>query len=278
MKRTVFFLSDSTGMTVESLGRSLLVQFPQIKFDSVTRPFIDTLEKAHRVCDEINQVLTTSEQRPIVINTIIDDSINGVIKDSDCFYIDIFSTFLSPIEQELGIKSAHNIGHPTIFKDNQLVDESYMQRIDAMHFAMNNDDGMHLHRYDDADIVLIGVSRSGKTPTSIYLGMQYGIKVANYPLTPEDLERPNLPKALQSQRDKLFGLTIMPNRLAEIRNERKPNSHYANLQNCMHEVRTAQSLYRQYRIPNIDTTQLSVEEIAARILVMAGIERHVSSL
>lgn len=279
MKRKVFFLSDSTGMTAENLGKSLLAQFPDIQFESLTKPFIDTQEKAQRVAQEINQEVQTASARPIVVDTIVDAKISDIIMQTDCFYIDIFSTFLAPLETELGVMSAHKVGHPAIFKEgSQSADKAYMARMEAVHFALANDDGMHLHRYDDADIILIGVSRTGKTPSSVYLGMQYGIKAANYPLIPDDLELNKLPSALETHNRKLFGLTIRPARLAEIRNERKPNSQYASLRNCVDEIKLAETLYRQYRIPYIDTTQLSVEEIAARMLQRAGIERRVSSL
>jgi len=279
MKRKVFYLSDSTGLTAENLGKSLLAQFPQIQFESVTRPFIDTPEKAQKIAVEINQEAQTSASRPIVVDTIVDSKVSDIISAAECFYIDIFSTFLSPLEKELDVKSAHYVGHTPIFReDNRAVDENYMQRIDAVHFALANDDGMKLNRYADADIILIGVSRTGKTPSSVYLGMQYGIKAANYPLIPDDLERNKLPSALVDHQKKLFGLTIRPARLSEIRNERKPNSHYATLRTCVDEVRQAETLYRQYRVPYIDTTQLSIEEISARMLQRAGIERRVSGL
>jgi regulator of PEP synthase PpsR (kinase-PPPase family) len=279
MKRKVFFLSDSTGMTAENLGRSLLAQFPDIQFESVTKPFIDTQEKAQRIANEINEEAQTSADRPIVIDTILNTEASELLRSCDCFYIDIFSTFLSPLEEELGVLSSHTVGHPAIFKeDSRVADENYMQRIDAVHFALANDDGMHLHRYADADIILIGVSRTGKTPSSVYLGMQYGIKAANYPLIPDDLELNRIPDALKDHTKKLFGLTIRPARLAEIRHERKPNSQYAALRTCVDEVRQAEALYRQYRIPYIDTTLLSIEEIAARMLQRAGIERRVASL
>ena len=279
MKRKVFYLSDSTGITAENLGKSLLTQFPQIQFESVTRPFVDTPEKAQKIAVEINQESQTSSHRPIVVDTIVDSEVSGIISSADCFYIDIFSTFLSPLEHELEVKSAHHVGHMPIFKeDSRVVDEQYMQRIDAVHFALANDDGMQLNRYADADIILIGVSRTGKTPSSVYLGMQYGIKAANYPLIPDDLETKKLPSALREHQKKLFGLTIRPARLSDIRNERKPNSNYAALRTCVDEIRQAETLYRQYRVPYIDTTQLSVEEISARMLQRAGIERRVKSL
>ena len=279
MKRKVFFLSDSTGMTAENLGRSLLAQFSQISFESVTKPFIDTPEKAARIAEEINNEARCMTDRPIVVDTIVSEEASGIIKQANCYYIDIFSTFLAPLEKELGMMSSHTVGHPAIFREgSQSVNSAYMDRIEAVHFALANDDGMHLHRYDDADIILIGVSRTGKTPSSVYLGMQFGIKAANYPLIPDDLESNKLPRALNDHQKKLFGLTIRPGRLSEIRNERKPNSQYASLRNCVDEVRQAEVLYRQYRIPYIDTTQLSIEEISARMLQRAGIERRVASL
>ena len=214
-----------------------------------------------------------------MIDTIISQEVSRIIKQTNCFYIDIFSTFLEPLENELGVVSAHTVGHHSIFEEEtQMVDSAYMERIEAVHFALANDDGMHLHRYDQADIILVGVSRTGKTPTSVYLGMQFGIKAANYPLIPDDLEGSNIPNALKDHTKKLFGLTIRAARLAEIRNERKPNSTYASLRNCVDEIRLAETLYRQYGVPYIDATQLSIEEIAARMLQRAGIERRVSSL
>lgn len=278
MKRTVYFLSDSTGMTAENLGKSLLVQFPQIQFDSVTKPFIDSVEKAHEIAAEITNVALTQPHRPIVVDTIVSDEVSQIIKSANCYYIDIFSTFLSPLENELGVLSSHAVGHPAIFKEEGQVDQHYMQRIKAVHFALANDDGMNLNRYEDADIILIGVSRTGKTPTSVYLGMQFGIKAANYPLIPDDLEDTLLPPALKDHKKKLFGLTISPARLAEIRHERKPNSDYAALKTVMQELRVAEQIYRQHNIPHIDTTQLSIEEISARMLQAAGIERRVTSI
>ncbi|MBX2847461.1 MAG: kinase/pyrophosphorylase [Acidiferrobacterales bacterium] len=279
MKRKVFFLSDSTGMTAENLGKSLLTQFPDIQFESVTIPFIDTAEKAESIAKKLNDEWQTSGSRPLVIDTIVKNEISSVIKQTGCFYIDVFSTFLEPLEGELGIKSAHTVGHQSIFEEGtQVADSAYMKRMEAVHFALANDDGMQLNRYHEADIILIGVSRTGKTPSSVYLGMQFGIKAANYPLIPDDLEGTQLPSALKDHARKLFGLTIRAGRLAEIRNERKPNSTYASLRNCVDEIRLAETLYRQYRVPYIDTTQLSVEEIAARMLQRAGIERRVASL
>ena len=275
MKRKVFCLSDNTGITAENLGRSLLSQFPEIQFEFVTKPFIDTLEKAKQVVKEINQDLITLPEKPIIIDTIIDKEARKLICKTECFYIDIFSSFLSPLESEFKIKSALTIGHPSIYNEScRTENRSYMQRINAMQFALANDDGLHLHNYEGADIILVGVSRTGKTPSSVYLGMQYGINVANYPLTPEDLALNCLPNALRNHKRKLFGLTIRPDRLSEIRNERLPNSVYATLQSCKNDLRQAELFYKHHNIKFLDTTLVSIEEISARILQEIGIERR----
>lgn len=279
MKRKVFFLSDNTGITAENIGRSLLAQFPNVRFESSTKPFIDTIEKSQIVVKEINEAAINLNERPIVIDTILNEEARHLIQKSNCFYIDIFSSFLSPLEHELNVKSTPTIGHPSTYNElHQKENKNYMQRIDAMHFALSNDDGMNLNQYDIADIILIGISRTGKTPCSVYLGMQYGVKAANYPLTPDAEPIQSMPESLLDHSEKLFGLTISPNRLSQIRSGRLPNSKYSNLQLCKNEIRKTESFYMQHQIPYIDTTQLSVEEISARILESTGIERRLISL
>lgn len=272
MKRKVFFVSDSTGVTAESLGRSLLVQFAGVEFDCVTRPYIDTVAKAETLADTINEVGQTEGARPLVIDTIIDKEISRIIASANSFKIDVFSSFLSPLEQELQMAPSQAVGHPSVGQRK----DGYMQRIESVHFALDSDDGARTHRYDQADIILIGVSRSGKTPTCIYLGLQFGIHAANYPLTEEDFAQHDLPRALHNHRDKLFGLTIEPGRLSAIRQERRANSQYSALSTCQNETRLAENLYKQFNIPYIDTTHFSVEEISTRMLEKAGIERQVS--
>lgn len=273
MRRKVFFVSDSTGVTAESLGRSLLVQFVGVEFECVTRPYIDTVEKAQSLAETINEISRAEGVRPLVIDTIIDREINTIIAAANSFKIDVFSTFLGPLEQELQIQPSQEVGHPAVSQRK----DGYMQRIESVHFALDNDDGARTHRYDQADIILIGVSRSGKTPTCIYLGLQFGIQAANYPLTEEDFGQHDLPRALRNHRDKLFGLTIEPGRLSAIRQERRANSQYSALTTCQNEIRLAESLYKQFNIPYINTTHFSVEEISTKMLEKAGIERRVSS-
>ncbi|WP_027961945.1 posphoenolpyruvate synthetase regulatory kinase/phosphorylase PpsR [Halomonas halodenitrificans] len=275
MTRTAFFISDGTGITAESLGRSLLAQFENVEIRMMTKPYIDTLEKAHGLVEIINGVAVRDGEVPIIIDTIVDSEIRQIISDSEGFNIDIFSTFLAPLEQELKTHSSYTVGRThSIGKD-----EAYMDRIQSVHFALDNDDGARTHQYDKADVILIGVSRCGKTPTSLYLALQFGIRAANYPLTEDDLDEDGslkIPKVLAPHHHKLFGLTIDARRLAAIRHERRPNSRYSSMDQCLQEVGQAEGLYRQLHIPFIDTTRFSVEEISTRMIAEMGLTRRFS--
>jgi [pyruvate, water dikinase]-phosphate phosphotransferase / [pyruvate, water dikinase] kinase len=271
MKRTAFFISDSTGITAETLGQSLLAQFDNIEFDKIVLPFVDTEEKAQRAADRINDAADRDGAPPIIFDTIVNQQIRDIIRASNGVLLDIFSTFLAQLEKALGAKSSFTVGrgHTTS------ADRAYEKRIDAVHYALANDDGAQINHYDQAQLILLGVSRSGKTPTCLYMAMQHGIYAANYPLTDEDLERGQLPRPLQNQRHKLYGLTINPERLAAIRNERRANSRYANISKCEDEVRMAEALFQRAQIRYIDTTHISIEEIATKILVATGLREHV---
>lgn len=275
MKRTAFFISDGTGITAESLGRSLLAQFSDIDIDMLTKPYIDTVEKAKALVEVIEATAVRNGQRPIIIDTIVDQQIRDVIRQATGFKVDVFSTFLKPLEQELQTHSSYSVGRTHSIGS----DAVYMDRIHSVHFALDNDDGARTHQYDKADIILVGVSRCGKTPTSLYLALQFGIRAANYPLTEDDLDedgRLKLPKVLSPHRNKLFGLTIDARRLAAIRNERRPNSRYSSIDQCLQEVEQAESLYRSLSIPYIDTTRFSVEEISTRMIAETGLARRFS--
>ena len=184
--------------------------------------------------------------------------------------IDIFSSFLAPLEQALGEHSSYSVGKSHSIGHNS----NYMERIEAVNFALDNDDGARTHKYDKADLILVGVSRCGKTPTCLYMAMQFGIRAANYPLTDDDMESLKLPAALREHKHKLFGLTIDPDRLTAIRNERKPNSRYSSFAQCEFEVREVERLFQRENIPHINSTHFSVEEISAKILVEKGVERR----
>ena len=270
MKRTAFFISDGTGITAETLGQSLLAQFENIQFSKLLRPYVDTVEKARDMVQQINAAAEKDAARPIIFDTVVNDEIRRELAKSQGYMIDIFSTFLAPLEQELGDGSSYSVGKTHSIQHNT----HYKDRIDAVHYAMDNDDGARTHHYAQADIILVGVSRCGKTPSCLYLALQYGIRAANYPLTEDDMERLQLPKALKEHKHKLFGLTIDPDRLQGIRNERRPNSRYSSFAQCEFEVREVENLFRKENIPYINSTHFSVEEISAKILMQMGIERR----
>lgn len=270
MKRTAFFISDGTGITAETLGQSLLTQFENIDFVKLTRPYVDTEEKAYAMVQQIDQAAESDGARPIIFDTIVNRDIRAILARSKGFMIDIFSSFLAPLEQELHSGSSYSVGKShSIDRNNH-----YMERIDAVHFALDNDDGARTHYYDKADLILVGVSRCGKTPTCLYMALQYGIRAANYPLTEEDMEHLQLPAAVKPYQNKLFGLTIDPQRLTAIRNERRPNSRYASFAQCDFEVREVEKLFRRENIAFINSTHFSVEEISAKIMVEKGMERR----
>lgn len=260
--RTVFFVSDGTGITAETFGNAILAQFGN-EFRHVRLPFIDSVDKAHQAKRQIEHTAQTDGKRPIVFSTLVNEEVLSVIQSGNAYLLmDMFGTFVSPLEDELRIKSNHRVGR---FSDASK-SKAYTHRIDAINYSLSHDDGQMNVDLESADVILVGVSRSGKTPTSLYLAMQYGIKAANYPLIPEDFERQTLPKSLQPHLKKLFGLTIHPDRLSEIRHERRPGSVYASLQNCHYEVREAEGLMRRSGVKWLSTTTKSIEEIATTIL------------
>ena len=261
-QRTVFFVSDGTGITAETFGKAILAQF-ESKVRQVRLPFVDTVDKAHQAVRQINHAATVEGNRPIVFTTLVNMEVLKVIQDGcQGMLLDMFGTFVNPLEAELGIKSNHRIGR---FSDASKSQE-YHDRIEAINFSLAHDDGQSNRDLEQSDVILVGVSRSGKTPTSLYLAMQYGLKASNYLLIPEDFERRQLPPALTAHKSKIFGLTIQPERLAEIRNERRPNSKYASLENCRHEVAEGEAMMRRTGIRWLSTTTKSIEEIATTIL------------
>ncbi|ASP39893.1 phosphoenolpyruvate synthase regulatory protein [Bacterioplanes sanyensis] len=273
MKRYAFFISDGTGITAETLGNSLLAQFERLEFERITMPYVDDEEKAHAAVAKMNQAAQDSGQPVILFDTIVNKSIRAIVDSADAFKVDIFATFLAPLEQELGTESSYSVGKSHLATDSH----DYQARIDAINFALDNDDGARTRQYAEADIILVGVSRCGKTPTSLYMAMQFGIKAANYPLTEEDMLDLKLPKSLSEHRDKLYGLSIDPDRLALIRSERRANSRYASLKQCYLEVEEVELLYQREQIPYISTTARSIEEIATRILADTGLQRRLKT-
>jgi len=270
-RRTVFFVSDQTGVTAETMGHSLLTQFDGVEFRPVTLPFVSTLDKAEEAARRINLCAQTEDVRPIVFSTLVQDELRDVVKRADGLFLDFFDAFLAPLEAELAVRSSHTSGRAHSMADLT----AYTTRINATSFALANDDGAGARDYAHADVVLIGVSRSGKTPTCLYLALQYGVFAANFPLTEDELEFGSLPAALRPHQRKLFGLTIKPERLQQIRHERRPDSRYSSAQQVQYELRAAEALFERSGVPFLDTTECSIEEISSRILDRTGIERRV---
>jgi hypothetical protein len=268
-RRTVFFISDGTGITAQMLGHSLMTQFEGVEFDQVTLPFVDTTEKAEECVARI--AAEASNGRAVVFSTLVNNDVRAVLRRSNALVIDFFESFIDPLEAGLGVKSSHTIGRSHSAMDKK----EYAQRMEAINFSMAHDDGASHRELGQADVILVGVSRSGKTPTSLYLALQFGVKAANYPLIPEDFQRGKLPEALRGHKTRLYGLTIAPERLHEIRKERRPGSRYAELDNCRFEVDEAEAMMRREGIRSINSTSKSIEEIATTILRELRIQRQV---
>ena len=265
--RTAFFISDRTGLTAEVLGRSLLSQFEGFEFHRVTLRYIDTPEKARDAVAHINEAAQADGQRPLMLSTLTSPALRSIIGQADALMLDLFEMFITPLEAELGTQSSHAVGR------SHSAGPSDTARMVAVNFALDHDDGGISRNLERAEIVLVGVSRCGKTPTSLYLALQFGIYAANYPLVEEDFATAELPAALQQLRKKLFGLTIKPERLQQIRAERAPDSRYSSLETCRREVQQAESMMRQYGIPFLEVTAMSVEEIATTIVHQSELKK-----
>ncbi len=265
-RSTVYFVSDQTGVTAETVGHSVLAQFQGLEVREVTLPFISSVDKAHEAVRRIDRTASEEGVRPIVFSTLVEDELRAIVMRCNALFLDCFAGFVDPLERELERRSAHRTGrsHP---------DAAYTLRIDAINYALANDDGAG-GDYGRADLVLVGVSRSGKTPTCLYMALQYGVFAANYPLTDDELEAGVLPPRIEAYRKKLYALTIRPERLRQIREERRPQSRYASPQQVQYEIRAAEAIFARYGIALLDTTESSIEEIASRILNDAGIARR----
>lgn len=267
LKRDVFVISDSTAITVQTLAQSILSQFSDVKFNITIIPYVDTIEKAKQLVKKVNQ---STNERPILFETIINPNLAEIIATANALRFDVLSMYLNPLKAELGIETSAKVG----LSHGNTNNEHYKHRINAVNFAMDNDDGIQTQQYNRAELILIGVSRCGKTPTSLYLALQFGIYTANYPITEDDLDNMDLPAPLKPFKHKIFGLTIAPERLTRIRNERRSSSRYASIKQCQTEVNEVEAIYRRYGIPFINTTDYSIEEIAASIIERTGLKRN----
>ena len=268
--RHAFFISDRTGITAESMGEALLNQFDGIEFKRATYPFVDTEAKARETVALVNQVAAKAAERPLIFSSIVDEDIRKIVKTSAGLHLSFFDAFIGELETELSLRANHQIGRTHGIQDT----ERYDARMEAVNFSLSHDDGVSDKDLQKADVILVGVSRSGNTPTCLYLALQYGIRAANYPLTPDDLDSTNLPRMLKPFKHKIYGLTIEPQRLHHIRSERRPDSRYASIENCRFEVNEAESMFRQHNIPFTNTTHKSIEELAASILIATKLQRR----
>ncbi len=271
LRRTAFFISDRTGITAEMLGHSLLKQFENLSFTETTLPYLDTLEKASAAVTQINQSAIIDGIRPLVFSTLVNLEIQSILKSANALHLDCFNIFIKPLERELGMRSSLTVG--LSHRADDII--NYHQRIESVNYSLAHDDGILVKDSQQADIILVGVSRSGKTPTCLYLALQYGIRAANYPFIPEDFSSMLLPAQLKNLNEKLFGLTIDPVRLHQIRSERRLDSKYASLENCQYETHEAEALMRQEGIPYLDVTNKSIEELATTLLQQTKLERRI---
>ena len=261
-KRRAFFISDRTGITAEALGQSLLSQFPNTEFEITTIPFVTNQVLAQGAADRIRAANDRDGKAPLVFSTLTDPATQHIITECNDYVFDLFGTFIEPLEDALGQESSHTAGRMHGIGDGT----RYERRLNALNYTLNHDDGLMIKTIDEADIVLLGVSRCGKTPTCLYLAMHYSLKAANYPLTDDDFITSDMPVILETCRDKIYGLTIVPEQLSRIRRERRPQGEYSKLSKCRAEVAKAESLYALENIPYLDTTSVSIEEIAATIV------------
>ncbi len=265
--RPVFFVSNSTGITVETLGRSLLYQFSTIQFESHSLRFVDTADKANQAVQTINKLASETGLRPIILSTLVKPELRDILSAADGLYLDIFDIFIAPIEEEIGCEAKLGLGRVHGIVD----DEYYSERIDAVNYSLKTDDGVGAREYSQADVILTGASRTGKTPTSLYLAMHYGLKAANYPIVDDELESHSLPLSLKNYKDKVFGLLVTPERLQSIRTKRRSDSEYSSLSQCQYEIRQTETLFQQENIPYFDVSSMSIEEISSNIMNMLKI-------
>lgn len=268
--KNVYFVSDGTGITAEALGQSLLTQFEHIEFETQTLPNVNTVEKAHKMIETIKA--NNGHNKPIIFSTLVNDEIRQIFQAAPFIFLDLFSSFIPTLERELLVKSSHMVNKTHGVNTHNY--SNYMLRMNAVNYALSNDDGANIHEYSIADVILVGVSRCGKTPTCLYLALQFGIYAANYPMTEDEINLRNLPEVLKPLRHKLFGLSIEPVRLQQIRQERRPNSTYASLRQCQFETREVETMFRKEKLTFLDTTSRSIEEIATEIMSSCGLKRR----
>ncbi len=260
-RRLAVFVSDGTGITAETLGNALLVNFPGIPFERYAFPFVDTVEEAELVVREVDAAADAGDP-PLMFTTVKAPGVRAVLARARAVTVDLLSGHLSALEQALGTTASEQLGQYHGVGDV----ERYFGRMRAVEYALEHDDGQSMRGLDVADVIIVAPSRCGKTPTTMYLALQYGMRVANYPLIDDDFESERLPTAIAPYAARCFGLTTNPLRLSQVRHERRPASRYASLEQCTYELRRAEELYRRFRIPFMNSATKSVEEMSVVIL------------
>lgn len=268
--RDVFYISDGTAITAETLAHAVLGQF-SLDIKQTTLPFVESIERAKQVKNLINQSNEKYGVQPLVFYSVVVPEIKQIIEQADALFYDVLKVLVEPLERDLAMKATPQLQRShSINKDSA----SYHDRIAAIEYTLAHDDGVSLNHLEQADIILLGVSRCGKTPTSLYLAMQFGLRAVNYPFIADDMSALKLPKGIEPYRFKTFGLTIDIERLVAIRNERFADSEYASLEQCQDELHKVEAMFRREAIPYLNTSSLSVEEISTRLLSMSGLKRN----
>jgi len=269
--KEIYYVSDSTGILATNLGQALICQFPEVNFHEEKFPFIKTEEEAQKT---INYIVKQSSGRfPIIFSTLMDPKIRDIFDHPQVEFFDVCGTFLERLEGALEAKA---LRVPGFSRQIDFIDMA--NRVEAINYTLNHDDGTKLSEYDEADVILVGVSRSGKTPVSVYLSTHMGLKSANYPLTERDLDSYSIPKSLRENKKKVVGLTTKPELLESIRQKRYPNSKYAKRSTCIHELQQAQQIFLRNQLPVIDTSGKSIEELATQISQEIGLYKKSSLL
>ncbi|HAS6162632.1 TPA: kinase/pyrophosphorylase [Vibrio vulnificus] len=268
--RDVFYVSDGTAITCETLGHVVLGQFPFLANEK-TFPFVESEEKLTELIKHIEISFQTNGIKPLVFFSLVLPDLKARLMESPAYCYDVLESIVQRVKDDIQMEPTPKLQRSrSVGKDT----DTYFDRIAAIEYTLAHDDGISLKGLELADIILLGVSRSGKTPTSLYMAMQFGLRVVNYPYIDDDIKRLKLLPEFEIHRHKLFGLTIDPERLTEIRENRLAGSDYASTEQCQHELANVEALFRREAIPYINTTSLSVEEISTRVLEKTGLKRR----
>ncbi len=269
-RRDVFYVSDGTAITCETLGHVVLGQFA-VQPNEKTFPFVESDEKLSELLKQIQRSYQLHGVKPLVFFSMVIPEMRTRLLQAPAHFYDVLESIVKRVSLDIEMEPAPKLQRSrSVGKDS----DTYFDRIAAIEYTLAHDDGVSLKDLDRADIILLGVSRSGKTPTSLYMAMQFGLRVVNYPFIAEDMHAMRLLPEFEFHRHKLFGLTINAERLTEIRENRLAGSEYASNQQCLQELATVEALFRREAIPYINTSSLSVEEISTRILERTGLKRR----